>query len=154
MPLGLLTLVGLPSGLGKNQGTLQVQDLGVGGVGAEWFFSPLPPLQHHFSWQNYHPLFLLAALLQAVCVKNYHFFCQAVLTGIWSLNSNCSLIAFLSTIQNLPGLFVYFGISRDINQYVFIFTEIMTCLKKSSLGPCVKCMTVVGLRVLLSVITV
>lgn len=103
-----------------------------GEVWAEWFFSPVPPLQHRFSWQNYHPLFLLAALLQAVCVKNHHFFfCQAVLTGSWSLNSNCSLIASLPTIQNLPSLLVYFGISRDVNQYIFIITEIMVVLKKN-----------------------
>lgn len=96
------------------------------------------PLQHRFSWQNYHPLFLLAALLQAVCVKNHHFcvcvcVCQAVLTGSWSLNSNCSLIASLPTIQNLPSLLVYFGISRDVNQYIFIITEIMVVLKKKEI---------------------
>lgn len=128
---GLLAAVTFASGvtcsnsLVKNQGALQNRTgmwscelLLEGGPweGAEWFFSPLPPWQHHFSWWNYHPLFLLAALLQAVCVKNHHFFCQAVLTGIWSLNSNCSLIAFLSTIHNLPGLLVYFGRSRDVSQ--------------------------------------
>lgn len=57
-------------------------------------------------------------------------FCQTVLTGIWSLNSNCSLIAFLPATQNLPGLLVHFGISKDVNQYIFIFTEIRGVLRK------------------------
>lgn len=34
--------------------------------------SPLP-IAAPFTWQNHHPLFLLAALLQAVCAKNHHF---------------------------------------------------------------------------------
>lgn len=65
------------SGLGHGPVALE------GGLGE--LFSPLPPPQHHFSWQSHHPLFWLAVLLQAVCVKNHHFFfCQAVLTVIWS----------------------------------------------------------------------
>lgn len=90
--------------------------------GAGLFFSP-HPFQHPFSWQNYHPLFLLAALLQVVCLrktkqdktKKHIFFGQAVLTGIWPLNSNHSLITFLPAIQNLPGLLVHFGIGRDVS---------------------------------------
>ena len=44
----------------------------------------------------------------SVCEKP--FFGQVVLTWVWPLNSNCSLIAFLPTVQNLPRLLVYFGI--------------------------------------------
>lgn len=60
---------------------------------------------HWFCWQHYCKL----------CMLKTTIFCQAVLTIIWFLNSNCSLIAFLPTIQNLPGLLVYFGISTDVS---------------------------------------
>ena len=41
----------------------------------------------------------------SVCEKP--FFGQVVLTWVWSLNSNCSLIAFLPTVQNLPHLILW-----------------------------------------------
>lgn len=104
---------------------------------------PLPPLQNPFNWQLPPAVSVGSTTASCVCVKTT-IFCQTVLTGIWSLNSNCSLIAFLPTNQNLPRLPLHFGIYKDVNQYVFIFTEIIGVLrkrkrakkKKPSLRPC------------------
>lgn len=80
LPLGYFPRKAPHNGFMKNWRALQEWDWDVAqelATGKEYrgeSFSPLPVLQHHFSWQNYHPLFLLAALLQAVCVKNHHFF--------------------------------------------------------------------------------
>lgn len=77
------------------------------------------PITAPFSWQSRHPLFLLAALLQAVYAKNHHFFVKLFWQGFLSLNSNSSLIAFLPIIQNFLVLLIYHGISKAMSQWYF-----------------------------------
>lgn len=100
-----------PDGLVKNQGAL-LNRTGIwsrellleGGVhrrGQNGALSPTP-MTAAFELAELPPtVFVGSAIASCVCEKP-PFFCQAVLTGIWSLNSNCSLIALLSTIHNLP----------------------------------------------------
>ena len=122
LPLGFFSQTGPPHGLVKNRNLCRVGNgmwpsgsllEGSPWEGAGCILWPPPLLQPHLSWQTHHPPFLLATLLPDVCVwKTTIFFGQAVLTGVWSLNSNWSLIAFFPTNQNLPSLPLYFGLSR------------------------------------------